>query len=175
MLASIDGLTGLANRMTYDARLAQEWRRAAETEGTLALLMIDVDHFKSFNDAYGHLDGDACLRAIAGVLSETAPAGALAARYGGEEFVVLLPGVAAPPAAEVADRIRRAVEKLYIRHAGASGGHVTVSIGAAETAPATDTQPSSLIELADDALYRAKKRGRNLVVSQLALPLPQAC
>jgi diguanylate cyclase (GGDEF)-like protein len=163
-LASIDGLSGLANRRSFDARLQAEWERAASLKRPVALMMIDVDHFKLFNDNYGHLEGDQCLRVIAETLSAaTSQSGDLAARYGGEEFVLLLPDTNLAAALEIAGRLRHTVAALAIAHRFAPCGHVTVSIGVASLTPTVASDPQALIEAADSGLYAAKRKGRNTV------------
>lgn len=164
-LASIDPLSGLANRRSFDARLATEWTRAGEACRPVALLMIDVDHFKLFNDGYGHVQGDACLRQIGRVLADVADAETdFVARWGGEEFVLLLPDSGLDRAVDLAERLRLAVLGLRIRNEEAPAGHITVSIGVAAHVPGPDTRPQDLIEAADTALYAAKRRGRNTTV-----------
>jgi diguanylate cyclase (GGDEF)-like protein len=163
-LASIDGLSGLANRRSFDARLQVEWERAAGLKQPVALMMIDVDHFKLFNDNYGHLEGDQCLRVIAETLSAAASqSGDLAARYGGEEFVLLLPDTNLATALEIAGRLHHTVAALAIAHRLAPCGHVTVSIGVASLTPIAGSDPQALIEAADSGLYAAKRKGRNMV------------
>lgn len=163
-LATTDALTGIANRRSFDRRLADEWSRAAAQGEILALLMIDIDYFKLFNDQNGHVDGDACLQAVAGVLARHAGRG-LAARYGGEEFAVLMPDADDRQARDVAGSIRAAVEDLRIQHPGAPTGRVTVSVGVACCAPHSGQDPSGFVAMADDALYAAKRRGRNTVMA----------
>ena len=167
-LATSDGLTGLANRRCFDERLEQEWKRAARDEVPLSLLLLDVDHFKRFNDEYGHLAGDACLRRVAEVVGGMPRRpGDLAARYGGEELVVLLPGTGQLGAGLLAERLRVAIEGLGVAHAGnpEGGGLVTVSIGAATLLPAGQGLGTgdALVAQADAALYEAKRAGRNRV------------
>ncbi|MEH3147776.1 MAG: sensor domain-containing diguanylate cyclase [Methylobacterium frigidaeris] len=164
-MATTDGLTGLANRRSFDAALEREWRRAARAGSSVALLLVDIDHFKAFNDAYGHPEGDACLSAVAGALAGVARrAGDLAARYGGEEFAVLLPGVTAAEARTVAEDARAAVMRLDRPHAhGPSGGRVSISVGAASAAPGSEDGSALLVAAADAALYRAKREGRDRV------------
>lgn len=175
-LASTDGLTHLANRRRFDEALGQEWRRAAREETPLALLLLDVDRFKRFNDEYGHQAGDACLRAIAAAIGRPpCRPGDLIARYGGEEFAVLLPGTDAAGAAEVAERVRSAVEALCRPHAGNAecGGIVTVSIGVGSVRPSLDAGAAgtdALLVAADLALYAAKRDGRNRVATRVKQP-----
>jgi diguanylate cyclase (GGDEF)-like protein/PAS domain S-box-containing protein len=162
MLAALDGLTGLANRRTFDQALEADIRRAIRTGSPLSLLLMDIDGFKLFNDTYGHGGGDRCLRrvaqALAGVPNRT---GDTVARYGGEEFAVILPETDLADGFAVAERIRRAVEALGIPHiASPVGPVVTISVGvAASCGPALDAR--ELLETADAALYRAKRAGRN--------------
>lgn len=173
-LATLDSLTGLSNRRAFDDHLAAEWRRAADHQTPLALLMIDVDHFKLYNDRYGHLEGDTCLRAISAILSDMAVWGGRGVRYGGEEFALLIPGADGSDARRVAERVRRAVETLGIAHADAPCGAVTVSIGLGSLVPRPETSPSALVEAADAGLYSAKRRGRNTVVEHAAFELAEA-
>jgi len=163
-LSQADGLTGLANRRHFDEYLAAELRRAERAGHPLALAMIDVDRFKAFNDRYGHLAGDDCLRRVAAALAGRARRpGDLAARYGGEEFVVVLPDLGAERALEWAEAARLAVRDLAIAHEDSEAGAVTVSCGVASVLPGRDVRPEVLIERADAALYRAKREGRNRV------------
>ena len=165
VLAREDGLTGLSNRRRFDEAMGEEFRRATRVRSPLALLMLDVDRFKLFNDTYGHPAGDACLRAIASVIQQLARRPAdLAARYGGEEFVVLLPDTDTAGAAVLAECVRTGVRDLLIAHAGSESGVVTVSIGVAIVIPSMATSsPAELIEAADTALYQAKNGGRDTV------------
>ena len=161
-LAACDGLTGLANRRTFDARLAEEARRAARNLHPLALLMIDIDCFKLYNDTYGHQKGDVCLRTVAHAISEALwRAGDVAARFGGEEFAVILPETQLSGAMLMAERIRKAVEDLGIEHtASVALDHVTLSIGGSvSVGPSVATD--QLVSFADTGLYRAKREGRN--------------
>lgn len=164
-LSSLDGLTAIANRRHFDEVLALEWRRAARGECPLALVMIDIDHFKDYNDAYGHRRGDETLVAVAGALKESLHrAGDFVARYGGEEFVVLLPGMEAESAARFAEALRARVEALSIPHARSGAAPVvTVSLGVASRVPERDSTAAALLEQADRALYEAKRAGRNRV------------
>jgi diguanylate cyclase (GGDEF)-like protein len=172
LLASLDGLTGVANRRRFDERLAEEWARAGRAGAPLSLLLVDVDHFKRYNDTYGHLDGDACLRRVAQSLAGAGHrAGDLLARYGGEEFVVILPGTGAAGARAAAERMRAAVEGLRLPHATSPiSEYVTVSVGAATAEPARGGDPAGLVRRADRALYRAKQGGRNRVAAAPASP-----
>jgi diguanylate cyclase (GGDEF)-like protein/PAS domain S-box-containing protein len=170
-LATRDGLTGLANRRCFDNTLAAEWARALRQHQPLSLLMVDVDNFKAYNDANGHVGGDECLKRIAGAVASEMRANDLVARYGGEEFAVILPNQSLKGAAIVAERIRCRVEQLRVPHGAGIGRHVTVSIGAATALAAPDTAPCQLVATADAALYRAKHMGRNrisLPVTELA-------
>jgi diguanylate cyclase (GGDEF)-like protein len=168
-LATRDGLTGLANRRCFDNTLQAEWARAMRQHQPLSLLMVDVDNFKAYNDAHGHLGGDECLKRIATAVSSEMRANDLVARYGGEEFAVVLPGQSLKGAACVAERIRTRVEQLQVPNRLAAGQLVTVSIGAATALPSPDTVASELVAIADAALYRAKHMGRN----RISLPLSE--
>lgn len=166
-LAGHDGLTGLINRRGFDERLDAELSRAIRDQQSMALIMIDVDHFKRFNDTYGHQLGDECLRQVASALSMAVlrPSD-LVARYGGEEFAVILPSVDQAGALAVAERIRQGIAALAIVHSGNDGlGVVTVSVGLACGLPARGMKAKDLITLADRALYQAKHAGRNRVES----------
>ena len=166
-LAAKDGLTGLANRRAFDQTMQSEWLRAQRSGKPLSLLFVDVDHFKLFNDKHGHQSGDECLREVAAIVGAQAlrPVD-LAARYGGEEFAVILPETDRDGACEVAERIRHAVMGLKIAHgAPRAGVHVTLSVGVATQVPTLDVAPDSLLGQADQALYAAKRLGRNRVTS----------
>lgn len=165
-LAATDELTGLANRRTFTEQLEREWRRAGRGGQPLSLLFIDADRFKPFNDLYGHVAGDHCLRSLADVVGAAVRRpGDLVARYGGEEFVLLLPGTDATGARRVADKVRAAIAALAIAHAGNDPfGVVTASVGVAtELRASADRDPETLIAGADRALYAAKAAGRNCV------------
>ena len=165
VIASIDMLSGLANRRGFQSRLDFEWMKAEQYDSELSLLMIDVDHFKSFNDTYGHPEGDVCLSRLGETLAEiAAETMGFAGRYGGEEFCLLLPNTDAARALEIGEAVRVAVQNLAIPHRGSSYQSVTVSVGVAGTAPNDSQRPGDLIEAADAALYAAKHRGRNAVV-----------
>jgi diguanylate cyclase (GGDEF)-like protein len=165
VIASIDMLSGLANRRGFQSRLDFEWIKSQQYDCELSLLMIDVDHFKLYNDTYGHPEGDACLtrlgETLSGIAAETM---GFAGRYGGEEFCLLLPNVGAERAREIGETVRAAVQSLALPHRTSSYQHVTVSVGVACARPSSIQQPGDLIEAADAALYAAKHRGRNTVV-----------
>jgi len=164
-LSVTDGLTGLANRRRFDAALADEWARARRTRQPLAVIMMDVDYFKKYNDCYGHLAGDACLKAVAGVLQRYARrAGDLAARYGGEEFVVVAANTDQKAAYTLAETLRNAVVALAIPHETSPFGMVSVSAGVAVRFPTPQSSEHELLHAADEALYRAKDSGRNRVL-----------
>jgi diguanylate cyclase (GGDEF)-like protein len=163
-LSITDALTGLANRRRFNEALAAEWRRARHAGEPMSLALIDIDHFKLYNDHYGHQGGDACLRLVSGAMKGALRSGSeLLARYGGEEFVLILPGTALAAAGLVGERLRAAVAGLNEPHVKSSHGIVTVSVGIATLVPTADTPPERLIELADAALYAAKREGRNRV------------
>lgn len=177
-LAMQDGLTGLANRRQFDVSLNTEFSRAMRNASSLALIMIDVDHFKQYNDTYGHAAGDECLKAIGKAVRDTPRrTGDLAARYGGEELAVLLPGADVAGALLVAEKIRAAVEGLRLTHIANGKGIVTISAGVHAVVPqGSNGAAVDLVVAADKALYQAKANGRNRVCSaapNAALP-PQA-
>lgn len=176
-LATSDGLTGLANRRHFDERLAEEWARAKRDETPLSLLLIDVDHFKKFNDQYGHQAGDACLRSLGRILAEQVRRPAdLPARYGGEEVALLLPNTGADGCAEVSERVRRALRELGMLHAlNPPSKLVTVSLGGATNIPIQGVTEDALVATADRALYAAKESGRDrLVMAGQVIPWPGA-
>jgi diguanylate cyclase (GGDEF)-like protein len=167
-LASLDGLTGLANRRGFDRQIDHEWRRATDRYEPVALMMIDIDHFKLYNDRYGHVAGDTCLRSVAETLSlVTLENAVLVARYGGEEFALLLPGLDLPRLSALAEEARRSIEELFITHAEAPCGYVTISIGVESIVPRAGQSAADLVEAADRALYAAKRCGRNRVATNL--------
>ena len=165
VIASIDMLSGLANRRGFQSRLDYEWMKAQQHGSELSLLMIDVDHFKLYNDTYGHPEGDTCLSRLGETLSGIAAESlGFAGRYGGEEFCLLLPNTPARRARAIGETIRAAVQELDLPHRTSLHQCVTVSIGVASTTPNHTQRPGDLIEAADAALYAAKDRGRNTVV-----------
>lgn len=163
-MSNTDSLTGIANRRNFDSTLAQEWNRALRAGRPLALIMLDVDHFKHYNDHYGHVAGDDCLKALAQTLVKAERrAGRLVARYGGEEFVALMPETTQDEALAAAGRIQEHVWELALPHAETEPGIVTVSLGAVSMVPTMERTPDFLLRQADAALYRAKSQGRNQV------------
>lgn len=176
LLADCDGLTQIANRRRFDQALAQEAARAARRNLPLALVMLDVDFFKRYNDTYGHVAGDACLRKVAATLqSALARPADLAARFGGEEFVALLPETDIEGARQVAERIRASVQALSIEHSGNPLGVVTISAGAYAAVPTGPGEDAAiaLVSHVDTLLYKAKNSGRNQVCSgEAVVPYP---
>ncbi|MDP9799737.1 diguanylate cyclase (GGDEF)-like protein [Catenuloplanes nepalensis] len=160
-LAVTDPLTGLTNRRRLDSLLAAEWRRAARPRHPLSVAMIDIDHFKGYNDHYGHQGGDRCLATVAATVAEHVRSTDHVARYGGEEFCIILPETPLADALVVAERVRSAVEALREPHALSPHGIVTVSIGVAAALPHPDRDVDSLVKRADECLYAAKRAGRN--------------
>jgi GGDEF domain-containing protein len=198
-LAQTDGLTALPNRRSFNERLMAEWQLAAKLQQPVAVLMIDVDFFKKFNDHYGHVQGDTCLRKVSNILRDgtrirlEAPSAAqvmdlppsfqrlsgharrvdFAARYGGEEFAVLLQGADLDAALTIGERLRQGVEDLLMAHAGAPWGFVSISIGAASMVPSEHRNAEELTESADACLYEAKRQGRNRVAGSVSVSLSQ--
>ncbi|MBS1188262.1 MAG: putative Diguanylate cyclase [Rhodocyclaceae bacterium] len=169
--AGRDGLTGIANRHSFDVYLEREWRRAQRLQVPISLIMIDVDFFKKYNDRYGHPAGDRCLAAVAKTLAGSLRrASDLVARYGGEEFVVVLFHTPRDDARTVAENLRGAIEALGITHEDTSGGVVSISLGGATAVPGVAGQPGALLRAADDALYEAKAAGRNRVAWAASQP-----
>ena len=165
-LSRQDGLTGIANRRYFDSYLVTEVRRGARERQPLSLILSDVDHFKAFNDCYGHQAGDDCLRRVAAALSSAGRRPAdLAARYGGEEFAMVLPGTVLDGAVDVAQAVSRVIEGLAIPHErSAVDRRVTLSQGVVSLTPEKETSSEDLIQRADQALYLAKQQGRNRYV-----------
>ncbi|TBW54400.1 diguanylate cyclase [Marinobacter halodurans] len=164
-LALLDGLTGIANRRQLELTLELEWARCLRNGCPLSVIMIDVDHFKAYNDHLGHGQGDECLRAVAKALhGATRRAGDLLARYGGEEFVVVLPSSSTEDALQTAEALRRCVLRQRLSHPNSPVSHlVTISLGIASAVPSKTRIASHMMEVADAALYQAKKAGRNCV------------
>ena len=163
-LSATDGLTGIANRRMYDELAIREWRRCERMKKSFALVMIDVDNFKLFNDKYGHQVGDECLKAVAAQVGKSAPrATDLAARYGGEEFVMVLGETDTDGAKWIANRLRQQVSDLNIPHYATESRHVTISCGVASIVPDGNNSLEVLLKSADHALYQAKEAGRNQV------------
>jgi two-component system chemotaxis family response regulator WspR len=181
-LSNTDGLTGVTNRREFDIALSMAWSEAALDRHKIALLMLDVDHFKKFNDVFGHAAGDSCLRAVAeGLQSALAGSGYTLARYGGEEFAVILPGAGTDIAHMVAENLRQVVAGLDLAAAAPTllqnAGRVTISIGLASETPIRAGSGRPLVDGADAALYLAKKSGRNCVRAAEdveAMPRPEA-
>ena len=163
-LSMVDGLTGIANRRQFDQVLAREWTHMQRKGHNLALVMLDVDHFKSYNDVCGHQAGDECLRSVAQAIASICRTGDLVARYGGEEFVIIAPGTDAPQAVQLAQRACDTVRAMAMPHPLEHAAVVTVSCGVAVMVPSPDSTLEALLGYADAALYQAKARGRNQVV-----------
>jgi len=165
-----DGLTGVANRRMFDDILEKEWKRAQRSGLPLSLIMFDIDYFKQYNDHYGHLKGDDCLKLISSILAEGAKRSSdLLARYGGEEFVLLLPETAQTQAYEIALQCIVAVENKHIPHEHSLISDVlTLSAGVSSIIPFKESESAALISAADELLYQAKRKGRNRVEYQLS-------
>jgi diguanylate cyclase (GGDEF)-like protein len=161
-----DGLTGIGNRRSFDERLSGEWRRGLRSGRPLTLFMIDIDFFKHYNDRYGHLDGDQCIRAVASALEATcARATDMVARYGGEEFAVLIAESNPAIAHELAEACVSAIAALAIPHAGSGvSDYVSISVGVSTLTADAELAADELIKQADQALYQAKREGRNRCV-----------
>jgi two-component system chemotaxis family response regulator WspR len=164
-LTNSDGLTGLPNRRSFNDHLARAWATSQSQGSPLSLLMIDVDHFKNYNDRFGHLAGDDALKCVAEAIRQAQPDPAcLPARFGGEEFAMVLPGVTAAQAGAIAETLRWQVERTALPHTAPEPTSVTVSVGAATMVAPPDASPDLLIAAADARLYEAKCGGRNRVV-----------
>jgi diguanylate cyclase (GGDEF)-like protein len=165
-LSTLDALTGVPNRRSFNNSLYREWGRAVRDTVPISLIMIDVDHFKAYNDHYGHPQGDECLRQVAKILHDQVKRpGDMLARYGGEEFVALLTHTGIEGATAVAEALRASVDRLHLEHAcSAVSDHVTVSVGVASAIPDRNSTPDDLVSAADQALYEAKHQGRNRVI-----------
>lgn len=165
-LSQTDGLTGVANRRRFDQTLREEWQRAAREGFHLSLLLLDIDHFKRFNDSRGHQEGDRCLQAVAALIGRQAGRpGDLAARYGGEEFALILPNTAVAGALAVGERLRAALAEAALPHgASPTSALVTFSVGCGTAIPQAGQEATMLLAAADRALYRAKGAGRDRVV-----------
>ena len=165
-MACLDSLTGIANRRRFDDFIDSEWRRAVRQGTMMAVVLMDVDHFKLFNDNYGHTVGDDCLAAVAKALSGCVQRSSdLVARYGGEEFVCVLTECTHEAAVKVAEKLRQQVDGLSIPHSYCAAEHVTISVGVASMIPTLGTSTRILVEAADRVLYQAKDGGRNQVAS----------
>jgi diguanylate cyclase (GGDEF)-like protein len=165
-LSMIDQLTGIPNRRSFDERVRLEWKRSIREgiDNSISILVLDVDHFKNYNDTYGHQQGDVALQTVAGMFSKLLKRSSdFAARWGGEEFIILLPDTPLEGAMEIAENIRSNIEKTEIRHADGTKTKVTVSIGANAENPTVDSPVDAFISRADKALYAAKAAGRNRV------------
>lgn len=163
-LALTDGLTGLANRSYFDAMLAYESARHARSGAELSLILLDIDHFKAYNDTYGHVSGDECLREIARAITSVAVrATDIVARYGGEEFVLLLPETHLQGAVMLAEKVRKSISSLALAHEASSAKHVTASLGVASVRMVPGSKNIDIVEEADKQLYSAKAAGRNRV------------
>lgn len=164
-MSNIDSLTSLYNRRFFNEAYQREWLSAVRSQDVLAVLMVDIDHFKKYNDTYGHLQGDKCLKSVADAVQRAVKRPRdLVARYGGEEFVILLSETDTSGACRIAEQVLFNIKELGIRHAASSiDGIVSVSIGVASTIPKLDDLSDELLKLADEALYRAKNNGGNCI------------
>jgi diguanylate cyclase (GGDEF)-like protein len=165
LLATYDSLTQIANRRRFDDYLEQQWKQMARERSPLAILLCDIDHFKEYNDTYGHLAGDDCLKQVAQTLSSSLKRPSdLVARYGGEEFAVILPQTNLEGALKVAELMQMAIQQLQVPHTQSPvTSHITLSIGVASTTPLPQNPATTLLDMADNALYLAKQRGRNQI------------
>jgi diguanylate cyclase (GGDEF)-like protein len=166
-MALMDGLTGVANRRKFDEDISADWRQCFREQKPLSLILVDVDYFKRYNDRYGHLAGDGCLKSVAQALSETVRRPYdLVARYGGEEFACVLPNTGLSGAVEIAEKMQERVRALGIEHSASDVDRVvTISLGVATLTPTGELGFEALIEAADKQLYNAKKAGRARVCS----------
>ena len=174
-LSLTDAMTGITNRRGFDDQLRRYWQRALRNKTSIGLAMIDIDEFKKYNDGYGHAAGDVCLARVAAALNDGVREGSdVAARYGGEEFVLILGESDSAGALTVAERVRSAVAGMREPHAASGHGIVTISVGIVAVVPGADNDPAGFLKAADDALYEAKRGGRNRVVlgklSKSAIP-----
>lgn len=167
LMATVDGLTGVMNRRCFDEMLDREWKRSLREKVPVAIVMVDVDYFKKYNDTYGHQAGDECLRQVAEAMEKRVHRPSdYAARYGGEEFVLLLSNTSLDGAIKVAEDIRLLIENLKLPHAASEvSSYVTISLGVMTLIPDAGMQISEVVRKADQALYYAKRRGRNRVMS----------
>jgi diguanylate cyclase (GGDEF)-like protein len=160
-----DSLTGLPNLRAFDEKLELEWRRMRREQTQLGLIMLDIDHFKKYNDRYGHPEGDRAIQDVAEVVRDTLRrAGDFVARYGGEEFVIVSPMSSLADVKALGNRLLNALAEKQIQHPDSPTGRLTMSVGAASLLPTSEQGPELLLEQADSALYDAKKNGRNRVV-----------
>lgn len=171
MLASLDGLTQIPNRRRLNEHLAQQWKQMAREGLPLSIILCDIDYFKQYNDAYGHLAGDDCLKLVAQTLHDIVRRPLdLVARFGGEEFAVVLPHTDLEGALTVAEQMQAAIAALQIAHNDSRvASHLTLSMGIATTIPTTDRSPNTLVDDADQQLYLAKQQGRNRIVTHSTL------
>jgi diguanylate cyclase (GGDEF)-like protein len=164
-LSITDGLTGIANRRKFDEQIAVEWQRAKRIHHPVAMIMIDIDFFKNYNDHYGHQIGDNCLREVAGLLKHSVKRGSdFVARYGGEEFALILPMTDGQAALKIANTVCQNLSELALPHASCALKHLTLSAGVAFNIPSKNSAVEELLRHADDALYMAKNSGRNQAV-----------
>ncbi len=168
-LTNIDALTGIGNRRYFDNEIRKEWRLSVRYKRSISLILIDIDYFKLYNDTYGHVAGDACLKAVAGALNGALQRpGDTVARYGGEEFAILLCDTPLRGAALIAERIKQVVTELDIKHDASNVSEIlTISIGVSSLIPEITNLPKELIEASDKALYKAKADGRDHIVVKL--------
>ena len=168
-MATLDGLTQIANRRRFDEFLQHTWRMTMREGREMSVILCDVDYFKNYNDTYGHQAGDVCLQQVAMAIQQTVQrSGDLVARYGGEEFVIVLSNTDAEGAANLAERVKRTIAALKIPHSTSDvSSYVTISMGVCSMVPTLTVLPESLVSCADKSLYLAKHYGRNCIVSDL--------